>query len=301
GIENIGGGWSYGLGRLGLKEACIKILDLSYEQDRIALWRFDDEALKDGESIQPEDIKQPEIEKPWTIITADASIAKGQLLAVSSSYPAFDEKESYPEYPDSFVYRGYVVDDLGQIKTEPIIPGRTIRQAILSTQIERKLRTINTDTICTSLAGVCNCDPCIAFRKKNKTGDSPDCKCLKCNWFGSGGKGGIIAVTDAVVQGAVSEVVHRIQLCEHSMQNINLFSEEYLTKGTFKIRLIIDESRNNSHTERLKKEVLWVLNDMREDGISPPGWYRIGATSTATGQVVIKGEPKVKHCGGIDD
>ncbi|MCX7965832.1 MAG: RAMP superfamily CRISPR-associated protein, partial [Syntrophorhabdaceae bacterium] len=47
GIENIGGGWSYGLGRLGLKEACIKILDLSYEQDRIALWRFDDEALKD--------------------------------------------------------------------------------------------------------------------------------------------------------------------------------------------------------------------------------------------------------------
>jgi len=300
GIENIGGGWSYGMGRLGVKEVCLKTIDLKKPEDKTSLWRFDDETIKKMDVFKPQDLKKPQIEKPWSVITASASITKGQLLAIHSSYPVFDEKESFYEYPDAFVYRGYIIKDNDDIKPEFIIPGRSIRQALLSVPIERKIRTKGRDIICDSLAGLCTCDECKKHRSKKKSEDSPECKCVKCNWFGSGAKGGIIAVTDAVVEDGTTEIIHRINLCEHSMQNINLFSEEYLTHGTFRLNIIIDESRNKCEPHRLKEEVLWVLNDMAENSASPPGWYRIGASSTATGQVSIKGTPEIELCGGID-
>ncbi|MCX8023316.1 MAG: RAMP superfamily CRISPR-associated protein, partial [Syntrophorhabdaceae bacterium] len=59
GIENIGGGWSYGMGRLGVKDVRIKTLILSNPKDRACLWRFDDEALSNEKSIRIEEIDTP--------------------------------------------------------------------------------------------------------------------------------------------------------------------------------------------------------------------------------------------------
>jgi len=300
GIENIGGGWSYGMGRLGVEDVRIKILDLTNEKERLYLWRFDDEALKDAQKLSLLDIKMPVIKKPWETIHVEASILPGQMLAISSSYPAFDTSESYAEYPDSFVYQGYRIDENGNLKAEHLIPGRTIRQALLSVPLERKLRTIGRDVICDSLASFCDCDRCREYRKKNKNSDSPQCICLKCLWFGSGGKGGMIAVTDAFVKDADTKIIHRIHLCEHSMQNINLFSGEYLTKGRFAFDIVIDKKDKEQHAQRLIQELVWLFNQMTNTANAPPGWFRIGATSTATGQIMILKEPEIKKCGVID-
>jgi len=303
GIENIGGGWSYGMGRLGVRWARIKTIHLDNEYERASLWRFDDEAFKDASTVSIDTMQKPEIAKSWICISARASILRGQLLSIHSGYPAFDAAESFPEYPDSFVYKGYRIDGK-EIITKAVIPGRSIRQALFSTSIERKLRTMGSENgrvICDSLAGVCTCDDCVRYRGNSRKGDdSPNCKCVKCNWFGSGGKGGIISVMDSFVEDADSEIIHRINLCEHSMQNINLFSGEYLTKGKFNIQIIIDKSHNPDDAEELAKEVEWVLNDMKADGASPPGWYRIGATSTSTGQVAVSGDLVKEVCGGIN-
>jgi CRISPR/Cas system CSM-associated protein Csm3 (group 7 of RAMP superfamily) len=300
GIENIGGGWSYGMGRLGVRDVRIKRLDLGNDRERKYLWRFDEEALSGAKKLSLENVERPDIKKPWVTIHVEASILDGQMLSINSSYPAFNTSKSYAEYPDSFVYQGYRIDEKGELKAEYIIPGRTIRQALLSVPLERKLRTIGRDVICDSLGSFCNCYKCREHRKKNKSGDSSQCECLKCHWFGSGGKGGIVAVTDAYVKDGETKVIHRIQLCEHSMQNVNLFSSEYLTKGRFAFDVIIDKNEREEFGTRLEDELKWLFGQMKIDANAPPGWYRIGATSTATGQIMILKEPEIRDCGVID-
>ncbi|MBF0556820.1 MAG: hypothetical protein HQK96_20085, partial [Nitrospirae bacterium] len=118
-------------------------------------------------------------------------------------------------------------------------------------------------------------------------------ECKICLWFGFTGKGGIISVSDAVVN-AEPVVVNRVQLCEHSMQNIQLFSGEYLKgekdKGDFAFDVIIDCSVNSYDWEGLKGELEVLLDEIEDKAKkAPPGWYRIGATSTSTGQVEITG------------
>lgn len=287
GIENIGGGWSYGLGRLKLVDTNpvkVKELDLKKPDDRKILWTFDG-----IEWAQPKDIKYSEEDKlkGWYRFRIQAKIAEAQLLAVHSNYPILDEHKDYSEMPDSFVYQRYRIEGSKAI-AEYVIPGKTIRQALLSIQIERKLRTIG-ETICDTPSDICTCKTCVDYRQQNnkKKENSPDCACKRCKWFGNTEHSGIIAVSDAVIENADPEILHRVQLCEHSMQNIHLFSGEYLKNGKFSFDIWIDCSRRESDPEGLKKEVGLLLGEMKKDSKAPPGWYRMGATSTCTGQVVI--------------
>jgi hypothetical protein len=100
----------------------------------------------------------------------------------------------------------------------------------------------------------------------------------------------VVAVTDAPLTGYKCEVVNRLQLCEHSMQNMNLFSGEYLTGGTFAFRIVIDESRIGSEEDRLAllAAITSQLDELAGKD-SPPGWNRLGGTSTCTGQVQVTG------------
>ena len=288
GIENIGGGWSYGLGRIECTKISIKYIDLTLPEDRKNLWVFD--KIKWDSTITEAEIKEtPTVAKHWKKIKVKAKITEGQLFAIHSSYPAFDPSMVYQEYPDSFVFKGYVIDaDSKSIRNETIIPGRSIRQALLSVPIERKLRTIKPENICDSLAYFCQCDKCNQYRESgNKNSDSDDCICLKCKWFGSGAKGGIVSVSDAIVNNPDTEILHRIQLCEHSMQNVNLFSGEYLKAGSFDFDILVDYSREGKNNDELMNELEWLLNEMKENPDVPPGWYRMGATSACTGQITV--------------
>lgn len=293
GVENIGGGWSYGFGRIGLKEVYMTSEDLRDDKAREALWRFDRAIFKGNPPIPLPELKEEDVMAPWKTIRVEASILPGQLLAIQSSFPLFDpeekvfdseEKEIRGEYPDSFVYKGYIMDEgSGKIRAGYLIPGRSLRQALFSVPIERRLRTMEMD-ICDGLAGGCK---------------SKEPFCLKCRWFGSTDRGGMIAVTDALIKNENKEIIRRIHLCEHSMQNINLFSSEYLTAGQFGYDILIDTSMDQAYSKGLEDEIIRVLNEMRQNGDAPPGWHRLGATSTATGQVMVLNEPEIKTCGVI--
>jgi hypothetical protein len=182
--------------------------------------------------------------------------------------PVFDPDEfkTYAEFPDSFVYRRFRANG-DEIIPEMVIPGRTIRQALFSVPIERKLRSLNQD--------VCNASSCGS--------------CQRCKWFGSTEQGGIVSVTDAVVGDAQKVVLSRIQLCEHSMQNNNLFSGEYLAGGSFSFEIIVDQSLADTSPSKLCEEIEWALKEMMKNENSPEGWYRLGATSTCTGQIEVTG------------
>lgn len=285
GVENIGGGWSYGFGRIGLKEVRMICMGLKDEKGRKALWRFD-KTVFDGNQSEPlPELKKEDVLAPWKTIRVEASILPGQLLAIQSSFPLFDpDEEIRAEYPDSFVYKGYIVDEeSGKIKARYLIPGRSLRQALFSVPIERRLRTMGKD-ICDGLAEKCKLKEPL---------------CLKCSWFGSTDRGGMIAVTDALIKHENKEIIRRIHLCEHSMQNINLFSSEYLTAGQFAFDILIDTSMDQENSKELEDEIVRVLNEMRQNGNAPPGWHRLGATSTATGQVMVLNKPEIKTCGVI--
>jgi len=281
GIETIGGGWSYGFGRLEVCEVRQKTLNLEYADQRQSLWGF--EILK---HVEPEDwekkkqelqSKKPKIVKPWIKYCVEAAIPAGQLLAIHTQTPPLDVS-GYEKLPDTFVFTRTIIDEKGQPEQVPVITGKAFRQAILSSSIERKLRTIakpEEKTVCLD------------------TTKSKGCSCKRCLWFGATDRGGIISVGDAVVHSSAANVLNRIQLCEHTMQNMNLFSGEYLTQGQFNFEIIIDVSRKDANVDALIKELEWVLSEMKaaeecEERIAPPGWYRLGATTTCTGQIEIQ-------------
>ncbi|MBF0564916.1 MAG: hypothetical protein HQK89_06710 [Nitrospirae bacterium] len=298
GIENIGGGWVYGHGRLDVFCARMKTLDLTKPDDRKLLWAAGDEGFSVFDLVKPKDA---DIRKPWNKLTVKAAVARGQLLGIHSSYPLSlaSEYEGMSNLPDTFMFRRYWFDDDGELKTQYAITGKSIRQALLSVPIERKLRTQGND-ICETPAEYCTCPKCKVYRESGQKGNSPKCTCLRCAWFGSTKNGGIIAVTDGVFNDKTKTgkpecvIINRIQLCEHSMQNIQLFSGEYLKQGTFKFEIFIDMAMGNDMATSIKsgndllKEVECILNEAKGDN-GPPGWHRIGATSTCTGQIEIRG------------
>lgn len=292
GIENIGGGWSYGYGRLKVKFIHSKVIDLTDSDERKLLWSKDYNA--GYETCTPQ--KPEPAPLSWHKITVTATVAEGQLLGIHASYPLSDDYGGIKHLPDTFVFKRHKYNDSGRLKSEHVISGKAIRQALLSVPIERKLRTLG-KKICSTPGEYCTCPVCADYRNGVRKGNSPDCRCLRCKWFGSTEQGGIIAVTDGVficdtpTGRAETVILNRIQLCEHSMQNINLFSGEYLKQGIFEFDVFIDRALDptldrDSGSELLEGEVRCILNEAK--GINcPPGWYRIGATSTATGQVRV--------------
>lgn len=297
GIENIGGGWSYGYGRLSVDHIFVKRLNLADDNQRVNLWK--DITDSDDKKITIIKPKDGDIDQPWVKYTVTAKVMKGQLLAIHSNhFPHFSETlpeeiQALDHLPDTFVFRRYNVGKNDKVETEFSIPGKAIRQALFSVPIERKLRTKNPpDTICSTPGAYCTCKTCNDYIKSGSKRNSPDCTCQRCAWFGSTKNGGIIAVTDGIFNMDGSNkpetvIINRVQLCEHSMQNIHLFSGEYLKEGKFAFDIWIDCSRIKSDAQELKKEVVLLLEEMKQDCKAPPGWHRLGATSTCTGQIEI--------------
>jgi hypothetical protein len=301
GIENIGGGWSYGHGKLKFEEGFSRQLDLKNADHRAGLWSFNGKPDWESSFSLPTADKKPDIVKPWVKYLVHVGVAQGQLLAVHMNHPTFDSYRLYSELPDTFAFRAYVADPANpeHIESRFVIPGKAFRQAILSVPIERKLRSLG-ETICSTPGDMCTCSVCEAHRAATKKREnSPDCKRERCNWFGSTEWGGLISISDGVVTGAEKgEILHRIQLCEHSMQNIQLFSGEYLTAGEWTHEILIDRSRNKEQADALMKEIEWVLSELKPGGKAPSGWYRLGATSTCTGAIELKEDPVTCRYGG---
>lgn len=289
GIENIGGGWSYGYGRLNVESITYRTLNLRDQSDRAILWSTEQVKGNRNLEFERQKLQESKLVKKWIKYNVRAKITDGQLLAIHSNHlPSLSgippEIASLKHIPDAFVLRRYSLIN-NSPKSEIVIPGKAIRQTLFSVPIERKLRTLGKD-ICQNPSEYCTCKRCETERQKNKNlKRAENCECLRCKWFGSTEGGGIIAVTEALVKNPDTVILNRIQLCEHSMQNINLFSEEYLRSGEFEFEIIIDCSREDTEPKALLKEIDWLLHDIKEN--APPGWYRIGANNTCTGQVSI--------------
>jgi hypothetical protein len=266
GIENIGGGWGYGYGRLSVTAANMATLDLTTPEGRAQLW-----GNVTPEAWTPVQPATPVITKGWTVINVQAKVADGQLLAVKTGVMPMEELP-VGKLPDTFVFRRNRLVD-GVSKQEPVIPGKAIRLALLSVPLERKWRSRG--------SGVCE-----STTHGKQRLEKDRCQCLRCRWFGSTDAAGVIAVTDALVDNAKPKVViNRVQLCEHSMQNMNLFAGEYLTAVEFRFKVIIDDSRAVD-ASALVGEVTDLLTEMKGEN-APPGWYRLGGTATCTGQVQV--------------
>ncbi len=279
GVETIGGGWSYGFGRLKVKEIKVSSLDLKKPEDRAALWQQPGTGWKTLELPTDNEIHiLPE--KGWYRLEVEASIADGQLLAIHDNVPGIGT-EWPAELPDTFVFSRPVKTG-GKFKAIPVITGKAFRQAVLSREIERGLLSKPEGKVC-----IDSSDP-----KRHAAVPDPTkkrkCACRRCIWFGDIDGGGIISVGDALVQGAETEIIHRVQLCEHSMQNIQLFNGQYLTEGKFTLNIIIDRARPETCPGELLKEVKAVLDEMEGDRTAPPGWHRLGATTTCTGQLSVE-------------
>jgi hypothetical protein len=261
GVENIGGGWTYGYGTLHVNGVKVAILGLSDSAHRKKLWAWDEIDWVE----KTLDAGLPETKSPVTAVTVTARVAPGQLMAVKSGVFPLDAPK-FGKLPDWFVFRRNRWDSAADKQVqEPVIPGKAIRQALLSVPLERKWRSL----------GEKACFP----------SEKGGCGCRRCRLFGSTDGAGIIAVTDAPVTGCSTEVISRVQLCEHSMQNMNLFSGEYLMGGEFTFRIIIDGTRAEDASD-LVNEILELLDEMKGE-TAPPGWYRLGGTATCTGQVQV--------------
>ena len=279
GIESIGGGWSYGLGRLAVDMVGQTCLDLKVAEDRKKIFTFDLPWETPSESISID-------RQGYCKIHVEARIPPGQLFAISSGVLPLQTNMNdrpFDAMPDAFVYSHVMIrkNERGEDEqyTEFVVPGKAIRQGLFSVQIERALRSGRTS-------------------EKN-------IKHMMNKWFGSTDKRGEVAVTDAVVHDAVPEILHRIQLCEHTFQNNNLFSEEYLKQGSFSFDIFLDPV-----DDVLKGKILQILDELIPEGsrekkdkdtdngqngvssvqkspAAPPGWYRLGASSTSTGQFEV--------------
>jgi len=297
GIESIGGGWSYGHGRLEVQEIKHKTLDLNLPEHRKELWDFDslkNAGIEDWEGKQKSYQNQkPDIKKPWIKYLVEAAIPQGQLLAIHTKIPPLDIS-GYGKLPDTFVFSRTIINEENESKQIPVITGKAFRQAIISSSIERKLRTKG-EAVCLDTTQVTQIKKCPTIKKEGKP-------CKRCLWFGATDRGGIISVADAPVRESDKTDLNRIQLCEHTMQNMNLFSGEYLTQGQFKFEIIIDCSKSDFLGDKLIKELEWLLSEMKlpeksDDRIAPLGWYRLGATSTCTGQIEVRKWEKEEFVG----
>jgi len=271
GVENIGGGWTYGYGRLAVVRIGSATLDLREPLGRKHLWLWD--------GIDWRDERLPATvtcATPATIIDVDARVAPGQLLAVKSQVFPIDAP-AFGKLPDSFVFRRHRLMG-GRTVQEPVIPGKAIRQALLCVPLERKWRSLRKDG---------EPDICLSTTHGKQRPKDKRCRCRRCAWFGSTDAAGVVAVTDAPVRNFATEVLSRVQLCEHSLQNMNLFAGEYLTAGEFCFRIVIDHGRAEN-ADDLVQEVTGLLEEMKGE-TAPPGWYRLGGTGTCTGQVQVTG------------
>lgn len=99
GIENIGGGWSYGFGRLKFERGTWQQLDLTRKQDRRRLFSFSGPGT-------PLEAKAPEaVLKPWRKILIHAGVWPNQLMAVHTSHPLMDAVIGGSKLPDAFVFQ----------------------------------------------------------------------------------------------------------------------------------------------------------------------------------------------------
>ena len=273
GIENIGGGWSYGFGRLEFVKGFWRELDLNGPEHRAQLYTYEGIDEK-GKPLSPSEMVPSEkIALPWIRYILEGKIPSGQLLAIHSPTPFLDQEINNLELPDSFVFRRHFFTEEGYPVAEIIIPGKAVRQTLLSVEIERELRTKGKEV-------------CFALAMPNK-GDIAACTCHRCRWFGSTNQRGLVAVLDAGVENPITTVIRRVQLCEHSLQNMHLFSGEYLSQGNFKTEILLDCSDDYSLRSGLKDRIDFLLNQM-SPGNSPEGWYRLGATTTSTGQLEVE-------------
>jgi len=315
GIETIGAGWSYGYGRIDVCEIKARILELAdninktqeiqkkmnkledtkkkqrnnfqkqlseLEGVKKLLWSFEEGLVQECKWDNQLAIPTPttlSISKPWKKFIVEAKILEGQLMAVTTSIPPADLSSFQGEkLPDTFIFRRKHIDN-NSVTEKIVIPGKTIRQTVFSSAIERRLRSEG-KTICLD------------------TTQSANCNCERCTWFGATDKRSIISIADAVVDNAETITLNRIQLCEHSMQNIQLFAGEYLKKGNFTFEIIVDcrnsnneEEQRKSYKKSLKKlieNIKALCNEMKAESQAPPGWYRLGATTTCTGQIEVK-------------
>jgi len=257
GCEGIGGGWSYGLGLLRVESCQDCLLDLRQADRRSVLWRWDD---LDWTSASLPD-QPPAAGMSW--IDVEAGLAPGQLLAIRSSVPPLD-LTPFGKLPDSFVFRRPRLQVDGSLVEEPVIPGKAIRQGLLSVALERRWRSRG-EPICLSTAHQNPCD------------------CRRCHWFGNLAAAGCLGVTEAPVENPDPQVLNRIQLCEHSRQNMNLFAGEFLVAGRFRFRILLDERRGGDAGE-LIAELTGPLQEMKE-GQCPAGWYRVGGTRGCAGGI----------------
>lgn len=280
GIENIGGGWSYGFGRLKFEYGKTWQLNLTQSTHRQTLFapgvRRPDSLILRSVALP---VNPPAIVRPWKTYRLQFQIAPGQLMGIHTRFPILERDDLPDEMPDTLVYQRRCWNPETQ-KIEPqfVIPGKAIRQALFSTQIERRL-TSEGRTICD---------------------DKPkECGCIRCKWFGSTDQGGILAVLDAPVVGKETDILHRIHLCEHSQQNINLFSGEYLKRGKFTSTVMVDETLGDANPAQAMTYLESLLNELKP-GNAPPGWHRIGATSTCTGQLQLNSLEGPVANGGCD-
>lgn len=290
-VETIGGGWSYGFGRLAVLSVKHILLDLKKEEDRKKLFSFNPDAdwVKDSdwkklpESVLNQSSKSEadysnkttgvSSKADYSKIIVNARVAEGQLLAIGSNFLPLYSNTKFVDPPDSFLYRSNKIKhnkktNNDEIKSVITIPGKAIRQALFSVPVERKLRSTRQRSIDERL-----------FEHHIK--DSMD------KWFGSTEQRGSISIADSTIkkQGRQTVVLNRIQLCEHSMQNNNLFAGEYLKSGHFTFEIILSPVN-----DELKDSIIEILEDLKveqQSKASPPGWYRIGATSTCTGQIEV--------------
>lgn len=284
GIETIGGGWSYGFGRLKPSAARWVILDLKESAERKQLWASKVEGWHGKLDEMDLQRREPEIAtgKAWHRFKVWAGITEGQLLAIHTDVPEMGA-DIQDELPDAFIFTRPTIRENGMLEAIPVVTGKAFRQAVLSREIERLLRTRGKACLNTS-------DPKREATVPDASGKRR-CNCKRCLWFGDADAGGVIAVGDAPVEEGVSQLIRRLQICEHSRQSMNnkFFNGEYLTGGNFTLDVIIDHSRQQDTASlELEKEVRELLGEMLKDSVAPPGWYRLGATTTCTGQIEVR-------------
>ena len=298
GLERIGGGWSYGLGRLKVLEVHCCRLDLKIPQDcddalrekikanRKRIKSFDTKA--DGWSLLSwethKNHTQKRVEsgliqlKPCRRWRVEANILDGQLMGIGASsvpiqYKNEDGDLPFNEIPDSFLFMTVQMPrdamDASNGKAVLTVPGKALRQALFSAPIERALRSKG-----------------MPEDEDEKQERAIEIEEQMIRWFGSTDQRGILAIDDATISDGQTELIHRIQLCEHSHQNNNLFSGHYLKSGRFTFEILMDPMKNDPVDEELAKMIDTILEEMKGES-APPGWSRIGRTSTCTGQIQV--------------
>lgn len=283
GVETIGGGWSYGFGRLDVESIAFKTLDLFQKPDRGLLWQFD--AIQWDETVPAADLhgRNPALQHPWLRFTIPAAIQAGQLMAIRDNSPPPD-KTLYARpndvLPDTFVYRNAYIETDGSLTYKPTATGKALRQALFAREIERCLRASGPWP-----ARCHRADAPPALRP----GEKDPCACDYCRWFGNTARRGMLSIGDAPILKDQPIVLFRGQLCEHSHQNIQLFSGEFLKQGHFDFDVIIDyDPADKAAAQRLAAHLAWLITEMAPGAQAPPGWHRIGGTSSATGQLTLR-------------